>query len=65
MGSWHEQTQTLHQHLCSYYMHNMFMVVQNLQQQVHNGTGILQFQVDGTGNLVLDASGNQVPQMEN
>ena len=46
-------------------MHNVFLVVQILQRQVRNGTGVLQLQVDGTGFPVLDASGNQVPLIEN
>ena len=32
---------------------------------MHNGTGALQFQVNGAGNPLLDASGNQIPLMEN
>ena len=65
VGNWHEQKQTMHQHLRLHYMHNAFMVVQVSQCQVHNGTGALQFQVNGAGNLMLDASGNQIPLMEN
>ena len=65
VGNWREQMQTMHQHLCWYYMHNTFMVVQISQHQVHNGTRALQFQVDGRGNPVLNASGNPIPLMEN
>ena len=65
VGNWREQMQTLLQHFSSYYMHNKFMVVQVLQCQECNGTGALQFQVNGTGNPVLDASGIQIPLMEN
>ena len=65
VGNWREQTQTMHQHLRACYMHNVFMVVQILQCQVCNGTGVLQFQVNGGGNPLCDASGNQIPLMEN
>ena len=41
------------------------MVVQIAQHQAHNATGVLQFQVDGMGNPITDASGNQIPLMEN
>ena len=46
-------------------MHNVFAVVQIAQCQVHNRTGVLQLQVDAGGNPITDASGNQVPLMEN
>ena len=41
VGNWRKQTQNLHQHLCSCYMHNVFLVAQIVQRQVHNGTGVL------------------------
>ena len=65
VGNWHEQMQTMHQHPRAYHMHNVFVVVQIAQRQVRNGSGALQFQVDGAGNPVLDASANQIPLMEN
>ena len=43
----------------------MFLVVQIAQHQARNATGALQFQMDGMGNPILDASGNQIPLMEN
>ena len=57
--------QTLCQHLGSHCMYNVFLVVQIAQRQARNATGVPQFQVDGTGNPVLDDSGNQIPLMEN
>ena len=36
----------------------------NCHQQHNPGTGALQFQLDGAGNLVNDASGNPIPLME-
>ena len=43
VGNWREQTQTLHQHLHSCCMHNVFAVVQIVQCQACDGTGVLQF----------------------
>ena len=65
VGIWREQMQTLHQHFRLCYMHYVFTVVQIVQRQVRNGTGVLQFQVDAMGNPIHDASGNQIPLMEN
>ena len=64
VGNWREQTQILNQHFRSYYMHNVFMVVQISQRQSRNAGGVLQFQVDATDNQVVDGNGNPVPLME-
>ena len=65
VGDWRKQTQTINQHMRSFYLHNMFVVIQmNCHQQRDAATGALQFQLDGAGNPVNDASGNPIPLME-
>ena len=65
VGNWREQTQTLHQHLHLHHMHNVFTVVQIVQCQARNATGVPQFQVDAGGNPITNSSRNQFLLMEN
>ena len=64
VGNWHKQTQAINQHMKSFHLHNVFMVVQMGCHQRQHATGALQFQVDAGGNPVHDASGNPIPEME-
>ena len=41
VGNWRKQTQTLNQHMHSFYLHNVFMVVQMSHCQQRNAIGVL------------------------
>ena len=64
VGNCRDQNQTLNQHMRAFYLHNVFMVIQMGRCQQRNA-GVLQFQVEpATYNSVTNASGNQIPIME-
>ena len=48
----------------SFYVHDVFVVIQMNHCQQRNASGALQFHVDATGNPVNDTSGNPIPIME-
>ena len=57
VASWREQIQAINIHLRSFYMHNVFVVCQMATRQARDpATGALRFQLDATGNPVLDAA---------
>ena len=58
------QTQLINQHMQSFCLHNVFMVVQMGHCQQRNAVDAVQYQLDATGNQVLDASRNPIPEME-
>ena len=64
VGNWCKQMQAINQHMRSFHLHNVFMVVQMGHRQRQNAGGALQFQLDGAGNPIQDAIGNPIPEME-